>query len=100
MQEIPAWLTVNVWPAIVIVPFRAEALALAETEKNTVPLPFPVPPDKIEIQLSLLFALQSQVASVFKLTLPLPPSDPKEADVDPKEYTQLCEPTWTRSSQA
>jgi hypothetical protein len=91
---------VNVWPAIIKVPLRPEVLALAATEKTTVPLPIPEFPDNIEIQVSLLFALQAQLTSVFKATLLLPPADPNEPDVEPKEYTQLWEPNWTRSSQA
>jgi len=40
----PLWLTVNVWPAIVIVPIRAVEV-FASTEYCTTPFPFPLEPD-------------------------------------------------------
>ena len=57
----PAWVTVKVRPAMVIVPVRGVALPkLGATEKTTSPLPLPVWPDVMVIQLALLAAVQLQ----------------------------------------
>jgi hypothetical protein len=65
------WVTVNVWPAAVIVPVRG-APVLAATEKFTAPLPEPLAPLRIVIQASLLTAAHEQPAAVVTFTLPVP----------------------------
>ncbi len=43
------------------------------------PLPLPKPPALIEIQVPLLFAVQAQPGGEITLTLPLAPSESKDA---------------------
>ena len=65
--------TVNVCPAIIMVPLR-EPLALADTTYATLPLPVPDPPDLTEIQVALLSARHAQPVVVETVTVPvLPP---------------------------
>src|SRR5262249_51591446 len=67
----PAWLAVNVWPAIVIVPLRA-APVFAATEYVTVPLPVPLLPAVIVIHDALLAAVHAHVvADAVTVTLPV-----------------------------
>ncbi len=72
-------MTVNVWPAIVIVPVRFGAVScgvaplLAATEKLTVPFPVPEPPLVTVIQSAFDAAVHVQLAPVVTLTEPLPP---------------------------
>jgi len=69
-----AWLTVNVWPAIVSVPVRA-APALAATVKLTEPPPLPDAPAVIVIQSGLLdVAVQAQPAAAVTVVEPEPPA--------------------------
>ena len=50
----PAWVTVKIWPAMVIVAVRGVALPKFEpTSKTTLALPLPVPPDVMASQLAL-----------------------------------------------
>jgi len=65
--------TVNVCPAMVIVPVRWLVPVLAATVKATVPLPVPLLPEVIFIQLTLLVATQGQPLEAITLTLPGPP---------------------------
>ena len=44
MQAAAAWFTVNVWPAIVIVPVRGLVFGLADALNATVPAPLPLAP--------------------------------------------------------
>jgi hypothetical protein len=53
--------TVNVLPAIVMVPVRDDVDVLAATLKATVPLPVPLAPLVIASQAALLVAVQPQV---------------------------------------
>jgi uncharacterized membrane protein YgcG len=65
--------TVNVCPAIVMVPLRA-SLAFADTTYATLPLPVPDPPELTEIHAALLDALHAQPVVVETVTVPvLPP---------------------------
>jgi len=64
--------TVNVWPAIVIVPVRCGPV-LAATENSVTPLPLPLAPAVMVIQLSLLVAVHAQPVAVVTLTEPDPP---------------------------
>jgi hypothetical protein len=69
------WLTVNVRPAIVIVPERDGPL-VPSTVKLTVPLPLPPGGfDVIRIQSTLLLACQLQPPPAVTETVPLPPDD-------------------------
>jgi hypothetical protein len=67
-----ACVTVNVCPAIVIVPARA-SLEFADTTYPTLPLPVPAPPELTEIHDALLAAVHAQPAVVETLTVPLLP---------------------------
>ncbi len=66
------WVTVNVWPATVIVPVLCRPV-LAATEKAAAPLPELLAPELIVIQVSLLSAVHAQPVAVVTLTLPVPP---------------------------
>ena len=65
---LPAWMTVNVWPAIVSVPVRCADDGLAATEYVTVPLPRPGAPDVMLMKPSLLPAVQPQLEGSLTLT--------------------------------
>ena len=69
-----AWLTVNVWLAIVIVPLRA-APVFAATVKPTDPLPVPLAPAVTVIHDALLTAFHVQLAvdGVTVIAVPAPP---------------------------
>src|SRR5579872_2965192 len=67
--------TVNVCPAIVIVPDREfTMLPLLATAKLTVPAPTPGVPSWIEIHGTLLAAIHGQLAGAFTATLPVLPA--------------------------
>jgi hypothetical protein len=68
-----AWVTVNVVPAIVMVPVRIEATVFAATLKPTVPLPEPVAPLVTVIQGALLPAVHAQPVATVTLLVPVPP---------------------------
>jgi hypothetical protein len=57
----PAWITVKIWLAMVMVPVRESELGLAETENVTTPLPLPRLPEVIEIHESLLMAVPGAI---------------------------------------
>ena len=77
-QVAPVCVTVNVCPAIVIVPVR-ELPVLAATVKATAPLPEPLSlPGKIVIQTALLAAVHAQPCGALTPTAPLPPLAPKD----------------------
>ena len=65
-------MTVNVWPAIVIVPERDPPVVEAAVNR-TVPLPDPFAPDVTESHEALLVAVQSQPFPAVTATVPLPP---------------------------
>jgi hypothetical protein len=65
-------LTVNVCPAIVIVPERAPPPVEAALNR-TAPLPEPLPPDVTVNHAALLVAVQSQPLPAVTVTMPLPP---------------------------
>jgi hypothetical protein len=69
-----AWVTVNVWPAMVIVPVRA-APVFAATVKLTDPGPVPAAPAVIVIHDALLTAVHAQVPpAVTAIAVPAPPA--------------------------
>jgi hypothetical protein len=61
VHAVPAWVTLNVWPAMVIVPVRCAVLVFAATMTPTVPLPVPVAPEPIVNQAALLVLLHAHV---------------------------------------
>jgi hypothetical protein len=61
VQGRPSCVTVNVWPAMVIVPVRCAVPVFAATMMPTVPLPVPVAPEPIVNHAALLVVLQAQV---------------------------------------
>ena len=71
MHAAPAWLIVNVWPAIVIVPLRPAVAVFAATLYATVPLPLPLLPLVIEIHEALLAAVHPQPVPAETATLPV-----------------------------
>jgi hypothetical protein len=83
----PAWLTVNVWPPIVIVPARVVPLGFAAALKLTVPLPLPVaPPVTVSQLVSLLTAVHAQPAADVTVVDPVPPLATTDCDVGASEY--------------
>jgi hypothetical protein len=72
----PSCVTVNVLPAMVIVPVLWVVDVLAETEYVTVPLPVPLVPEVMVIHDALLAAVQVQLPDeAVTLTLPVPPDE-------------------------
>jgi hypothetical protein len=85
-QPLP-WLTVNVWPAIVIVPDRWPP-AVAGALYCTVPLPVPLAPELIVSHEALLVAVHEQPAPAVTATVPAHPADGMLAVVGEIEYVQ------------
>ena len=85
--QTPDCVTVNVCPAIVIVPVVV-APVFGATEKATVPLPLPLAPVVTVIQEALLTAVHSQPRLLVIPTLPVPPNCPMLKLFDDKEYEQ------------
>ena len=77
----PCCVTVNVWPAAVMVPVLALPL-FADTTYPTVPLPLPLPETR-EIQLALLDAVHAQPLADVTEMLPDPPDVPADALDEP-----------------
>jgi len=73
-----AWLTVNDWPAMVIVPVRA-APVFAATVKLTDPLLAPIAPAVIVIHDALVVAVHAHPPGAETLTNPVPPTSDTEA---------------------
>jgi hypothetical protein len=68
--------TVNVWPAMVIVPVRSLSSRFGETAYSTVSDPVPDEPRSTASQSTLTVAVHAHVAAeAVTVTLPLPPSD-------------------------
>jgi hypothetical protein len=82
LQACPAWVTVKVWPAIVIVPVRAEVDGLAVTLYATWPLPLPVAPPVTVIQDALLVAVHAQPEAAVTPTAAEPAADPSVAPTE------------------
>jgi hypothetical protein len=70
----PAWVTVNVCPAIVSVPVRAEVDEFAADENVTDPLLVPVAPAVTVIHEALLTAVHVQPVPAVTVVLPAPPA--------------------------
>jgi hypothetical protein len=73
LQVVPAWVTVNVLPAIVSVPVREDVDALEAAENVTVPLPVPLLPAVIVNHATLLTAVHVQAVPAITAVLPAPP---------------------------
>lgn len=69
----PAWLTVNVRPAIAAVPERPLVLLFAATLYDTAPLPLPLALEVIVIHVSPLVAVHAHPAWLAMLIVPLVP---------------------------
>ena len=76
-----ACVTVNVWPAMVMVPVRALP-GFAATLNATEPFPVPLAPDVTVIQFAGLFAVQAQPLPAVTATVPLPPAAASDAAAD------------------
>ena len=74
MTTYPASVTVNVYPAMVIVPVRWLVSLLVTAVKATVPFPVALPAEVIVIQLALIVAVQLQPFCVVTPTRPDPPT--------------------------
>ena len=81
MQELPASVTVNVLPAIVIVPVRELDVVLGATVNATLPAPLPLAPEVMEIHDAPLVEVHAQPAGDVTAALPLPPFAGKLCDV-------------------
>ena len=87
-------MTVNVWPAIVSVPWRVCVAVFAVAENVTMPPPVPLAPVLIVSHPgALLVAVHAQPAVVVTVEEPLPPPATIEALVGVIEYAQLW-PDW------
>jgi hypothetical protein len=74
-----ASVTVNVVPAIVIVPLWALVPVLAAALKATVPLPVPLAPEvTVSQDVLLLTAVHAHAAPAVTATLPVPPAAPSD----------------------
>jgi hypothetical protein len=72
-DAVAACVTVNVWPATVMVPLLALPL-FGNTEYPTVPLPLALLPEVREIQLALPDAVHAQLLCEVMEMLPAPPA--------------------------
>ena len=89
MHAAPAWLTVNSWPPIVIVPVRGCDVALASAVKLTLPVPLPFGgPLTISHPTALLAAVHAQPAGAVTVAVPLPPPTGIDWLVGLSEYAQ------------
>jgi hypothetical protein len=78
----PACVTVNVWPAAVMVPVRWLVEPFAPTEYVTVPLPVPAAPPSTTIHDSLLTAVHPHPSpAVTPNDAPVTPADPVDAPI-------------------
>jgi hypothetical protein len=84
-----AWVRVNAWPTIVIVPLRGVGFGLADAEKLTDVGPVPDPADVRVIHDALLFAVQAHPTPVARPTAPVDAALPTEAEDEVSTYTQL-----------
>ena len=72
-------MTVNVLPPIVRVPVREVVAGFAATVYAMVPLPEPDAPEVIVIQVTVLAAVQAQVDSVVRSTVPVVAAAPTDS---------------------
>ena len=88
-----AWLTVNVWPAIVSVPERGDVSVLAATENCTVPLPVPDAPAVTVSHETLATAVHAHPAVVVTSTDPVVLPAPTDCEPADSEYEQGVDDT-------
>jgi hypothetical protein len=72
VHDAPAWVTVTVFPATVMVPVRDVTAVLADTENCVRPLPATLLPPVIAIQAALLIAVQGQPLGVLTVIVKVP----------------------------
>jgi hypothetical protein len=80
--------TVNVFPAIVIVPVRVLPVEFAVTEYPTAPFPPPLAPEVTVIQPSLLAAVQLQPEPAVTVTVPVSAPEPCDRLVGEIAYVE------------
>ena len=74
MHAAAAWFTVNVWPAIVIVPVRVLVFGLAVALKATVPAPVPLAPlVTVSQDVALLTPVHAHPVGAVTVVDPVPP---------------------------
>ena len=89
----PDWDTVNVLPAIVMVPVRELVLEFAATEKETVPFPLPLAPPVTLIHAPLFeAAVHVHPLEAVTDTEPVPPFEVNDCEVGEMEYEQDVAP--------
>ena len=81
MHDAPAWVTVTVFPATVMVPLRAVTAVLADTENCVTPLPASLLPPVIAIQVALVAAVQAQPAGALTAIDEFPATAPSDMAV-------------------
>jgi hypothetical protein len=92
-SQVPAWLTLTVFPATVSDPVRAAAVALAATWKVTAPLPEVLGPAPLVTEIhagELLAAVQEQPAGIVTDTLRVPPELSNDSVVDDTVDVQVA----------
>lgn len=89
VQLMPAWFTVNVNPAIVIVPERPVLPVLAAMLYETVPAPVPLAPEVIVIHGTLLAAFHAQPGVVPTDTVPVRAAEVTDELVGVSVYTHV-----------
>jgi hypothetical protein len=72
VHDVPAWVTVTVWPATVTVPVRGAAAIFGVTENCARPPPARLLPAVIAIHPALLIAVQEHPAAVLTVMVPVP----------------------------
>jgi hypothetical protein len=87
--EVPAWVTLKMFPAMVELAVLEDALVLAATEYWTVPLPVPLPPEVMVNQEAPLLAVRGHVDWVVTFTLPVPPAALKLWLIGEIEYVHV-----------
>jgi hypothetical protein len=81
LHATPSWVTVNVCPAIVSVPVRADPV-FAAALKVTDPLPLPDAALVIVSQFALALAVHAHPLAVVTATVPVPPAAPTDWPLD------------------
>lgn len=80
------WVTVNGWPAMVMVPDRLLPLEFDPTLNSTVPLPVPAAPDVMVIQVVVVVAVHAQPVLAVTATELGPPAAAMDVLVGLIEY--------------
>jgi len=88
LHDVPACVTVAIWPPTVTVAVRELAPVFTVVEKETVPLPEPELPLVIVSQLAVLAAFQAQVEPVVTATAPALAPEPSDTELGVRVYGQ------------